>query len=694
MATSTGSTTDCFMIELKITTLDDTAEPNDDTPSQFQATGARIRYLTRRGIAAPEAAVSSSSIAGCVALPVFPQDPMEFIHTPPWLTSLLFTPILVPAQREISNATMNSLRPQYQRSPLDHVQFRFTIVIPGLTKIHRLSGRWEIGEYPIREKKSIQIASSQVFGNPMTPQDNRRYFNVEFDLAASSRLVTSITRRDEAARQSSKTKTPRWRSLAIIEPVESRPLSSPTAHSSSPGAPPSRGRHVEVYAAASTTVIYVAAKLLDPRCRLDGARGNLATDPWDSASHILGEAGMQWVYGTDCKRQDFRPTGWPGSPAMFWFPHSRKSNQKMSECMYTATYADGSFAEYELWTDFVYLHPYWGPPPVQEPDKAWLHLTFGVASRVSSLYQLAPTSGILGLGRRRRSSSKFDLSWRARSSPFFLTATKGFVFDVLAASVAMTTDSHITFSRRPDFSNLASNIFALRTTTSRSSGTITGLWPVQPRNWMETHTRTRTELQNWTPVEAALCYLDDKFVKDFYACIPGSTTKKVGNLTLEHQFYHVIPAEVNATPRVELDIGGHLPKGLLIGNSGGAAFDGPDMIGRVALINMEVVMQMPDRGPDNISWRRKETSFTGPGKQEWESDLALQVDASSICVPNFHVPTNDSNTQNFTATVASQGNPVGRVVHRGLAWLRQLRHCGMQGRMGVEGEEGDRRNAE
>jgi hypothetical protein len=107
---------------------------------------------------------------------------MEFIHTPQWLTSFLFTPISVQAQREISNPTMNSLRPQYQRSPLDHVQFRFTIVIPGLTKIHRLSGRWEIGEYPIREKKSIQIASSQVFGNPMTPQDNRRYFNVEFDL--------------------------------------------------------------------------------------------------------------------------------------------------------------------------------------------------------------------------------------------------------------------------------------------------------------------------------------------------------------------------------------------------------------------------------------------------------------------------------------------------------------------------------
>jgi hypothetical protein len=40
-----------------------------------------------------------------------------------------------------------------------------------------------------------------------------------------------------------------------------------------------------------------------------------------------------------------------------------------------------------------------------------------------------------------------------------LTATHGFVFDVLAASVIMTTDSHITFGRRPNFSNLASDRF-------------------------------------------------------------------------------------------------------------------------------------------------------------------------------------------------------------------------------------------
>jgi hypothetical protein len=81
---------------------------------------------------------------------------------------------------------------------------------------------------------------------------------------------------------------------------------------------------------------------------------------------------------------------------------------------------------------------------------------------------------------------------------------------------------------------------------------------------------------------------------------------------------------------------------------------------------MEVLMQMPDRGPDNISWRRKETRVI--------FKLLFAV--------------------HQLTTACATGNPVGRVVHRGLAWLRELRHCGMQGRMGVEGEEGDRRNAE
>ncbi|KAJ6603815.1 hypothetical protein B0H10DRAFT_2314921 [Mycena sp. CBHHK59/15] len=461
MAPSTSSTSDCFMIELKIAPLDAFAELND-------ATGARMRYLTRREIAAPT--VSSSSIAGRSALPVIPQDPMEVIHIPPMAN---FIPVHA------------DLGPGPARNIKAYDQF-LTTTIPTES----------LGPY-------CQVVGTLVFGNPMTPQNGRRCFNVEFDLGK-------------------------------YEPLNHLPR--------------------------LTGLILVPARI---------------------GSNDL------WVYGTDCKKHASRPNGWPGSPAMFWFPQSPERNQKASERVYTAKYADGSFAgkffsgvleyvptkrvvisEYELWTDFVYLHPYWGPPPVQEPDKAWLHLTFGVASQVSSSYRRAPTSGILGLGRRRRSFNKFDLSY------------------------------HITFGRRPNFSNLASDRF--------------GPWynhlPVLGNeHWVVASTTKKLDGKTYT-YNNGTAELDT-----------GCTTKNLGHLTFKHQFYHLIPVEVNATPHVELDIGGHLftlqhsrlpqattydikgkmyyvgaiqPKALLMANSDGAAFDGPDLIGREKPRNLQLI-----RGP-------------------------------------------------------------------------------------------------
>ncbi|KAJ7788312.1 hypothetical protein B0H14DRAFT_3504310 [Mycena olivaceomarginata] len=52
---------------------------------------------------------------------------------------------------------------------------------------------------------------------------------------------------------------------------------------------------------------------------------------------------------------------------------------------------------------------------------------------------------------------------------------------------------------------------------------------------------------------AVFCYVDDDFVKDYYAQIPGCTTKRLGTA-----LYNVIPVTATATPQVELDIGGHL----------------------------------------------------------------------------------------------------------------------------------------
>ncbi|KAJ6607655.1 hypothetical protein B0H10DRAFT_2305440 [Mycena sp. CBHHK59/15] len=139
---------------------------------------------------------------------------------------------------------------------------------------------------------------------------------------------------------------------------------------------------------------------------------------------------------------------------------------------------------------------------------------------------------------------------------------------------------------------------------------------------------------------SAFCYVDDKFVKVFYSFIPGATTLKLGALDA---IYHMIPVDSSAAPNVELDIGGHLftlqhsflpgslqhdianqmyyvgaiqSKTILFpGHQGN--YNGPDLIGRVALINMQVVLHMPDKGPHTLSWRTKETHFTGPIPHDW-----------------------------------------------------------------------------
>lgn len=107
-------------------------------------------------------------------------------------------------------------------------------------------------------------------------------------------------------------------------------------------------------------------------------------------------------------------------------------------------------------------------------------------------------------------------------------------------------------------------------------------------------------------IGAAFCYVDNNFVDDYYSQIPGFTKEGLGSFGRE---YYLIPVTVNATPRVEFDIGGQMftlershlpqaatrtigsikyyfgavqPKSLLV--SDGGAYNGPDLIGRVSTI--------------------------------------------------------------------------------------------------------------
>ncbi|KAJ7435513.1 aspartic peptidase domain-containing protein [Mycena galericulata] len=338
-----------------------------------------------------------------------------------------------------------------------------------------------------------------------------------------------------------------------------------------------------------------------------------------------------WVYGKDLQETEACPQGAPGFPALFWFERSAATSRQVSDVTYTVDYADGSFAKYQLWNDYVYLRPYWAPPPVEEPYKPWLHLTFGVASEISPSFKNAPTSGILGLGRRT------VLDNRLTRSPTFLQQIRPLLESPEMTILLARTSGYITFGRRPVFN--APNV---------------GHWhnyiPILGHeHWMFSSNTKKLNGKEYTysngtaelDTGAAFCYVDDNFVRAYYAQIPGSTTKRLGTGS-QQLLYHLIPVTVNATPRVELDIGGSLftlershlpqaatqrvgaakyyvgalqPKSLLTGPGG--AYNGPDLIGRVALVNMEIVLQMPDNKPHTMSWGRKDADFTGPSKEQW-----------------------------------------------------------------------------
>ncbi|KAJ7788686.1 hypothetical protein B0H14DRAFT_2628024 [Mycena olivaceomarginata] len=293
-----------------------------------------------------------------------------------------------------------------------------------------------------------------------------------------------------------------------------------------------------------------------------------------------------WVYGLKCKNTDtLYPKGFPASPAKFWYSESSERSRRVGDKVYTARYADGSFAGKIL-------------------DNR--------LTRSPVVFKFNCTRTIID-SDFRRSFSKFGLSW------------------------------NITFGSRPHFGEAVDNI----------SGPWRNNIPVLgEEHWIVSSTTKKLNDTTYTYANGtaeldtgvAFCYLEDKFVEDFYSRIPGCGKKNLGRKGDDQKrLYHLIPVEVNVTPRVELDIGGYLfalensrlpqavehkiderlyyvgaiqPKTLLTHNSG-AAYNGPDLIGRVTLVNMEAVFQMPEKGSHTMSWRRKPTGFTGPARRDW-----------------------------------------------------------------------------
>ncbi|KAJ7609518.1 aspartic peptidase domain-containing protein [Roridomyces roridus] len=329
-----------------------------------------------------------------------------------------------------------------------------------------------------------------------------------------------------------------------------------------------------------------------------------------------------WINGPTLA---FQLRGQSGALPLYWKPRIEQTRSvRISDLAHTVTYADGSFVSFELWSDFIYLPPLRSDIPPQEQDKFWLPLTFGAATslKIEHFFR-SPVSGMLGLGRRELSS---------RSPPTFLRQVLPMLETPEITILLRRTKGTITFGKRSIYpaTRYADESWNLSIPLEGRSHWIVASTSKTLNGEAYLYTNGTAELDSG----AAFCYIDDHFVQAYYSNIAGSKHKIITNDpegTGPAVDYYVFPVNTptESLPQVKLDIGGHMfalemsrlpgaakhliegeeyyigaiqPKSPVVG-------DGPDLIGRVALVNMEINLQMPEDKPHTMSWRRKDLHF-------------------------------------------------------------------------------------
>ncbi|KAJ7721913.1 hypothetical protein B0H16DRAFT_1790241 [Mycena metata] len=301
----------------------------------------------------------------------------------------------------------------------------------------------------------------------------------------------------------------------------------------------------------------------------------------------LGSSDL-WVYGQELRTTASCPHGAPGHPPLFWFPRNADANEQLGDGTCTVNYVDGTFAKYKLWTDYIYLRPYWGPLPGPHFRHSWI-------GSKNVRFSLDDPLDVLTLPKRFRQCIE--------ALPVIPSASTTHLESPEMTILLGRNFGYITFGRRPvlsgpntgDWHNCIPILGDEHWMFSSCIKKLNGIEYISSNGTAELDTGT------------TFCYVGDDFVSAHYAQIPGSTTKFLGPQT-QHLLYHLIPMTVGkTTPRVEFDIGGsmfilkhsHLPKGskelaeatnYYVGalqhqsllNGPGGAYNGPDIIGRVS----------------------------------------------------------------------------------------------------------------
>ncbi|KAJ7171151.1 aspartic peptidase domain-containing protein [Mycena filopes] len=351
-----------------------------------------------------------------------------------------------------------------------------------------------------------------------------------------------------------------------------------------------------------------------------GRPGGEAREMWDFWVELDLGSRSSWVFGTKVLGDSY-PMGYNEYQPQFW-EQVNELSLMVDDKKQVINYADGSTVGYTLWRDYVYLRPLRDdpcPPPGLRVAKGWFAFTFGVAHSITKEFLDVPMSGILGLARSRA----------AARCPTFLEQVRD-ILETSSVSILLSdTRGYVTFGRRAVFPktkypwcNYIPVVGEHWTVASRAK---------ELNGVRYTYEKGLAELDTG----AAFCYLDESFVKKLYSSMDGVVLRTEGDADDPTYF---IPVDSRAKPLVRFEIGGqmftlehmYLPNaetrtfGNIEYHTGAiqlktklfpkddTTYDGPDLIGRVALINMEIVLHMPRNSPHTVSWRRKDTGFTGP----------------------------------------------------------------------------------
>ncbi|KAJ6576751.1 hypothetical protein B0H10DRAFT_2102610 [Mycena sp. CBHHK59/15] len=280
------------------------------------------------------------------------------------------------------------------------------------------------------------------------------------------------------------------------------------------------------------------------------------------------------------------PKGTKGIQADFW-SHTPPRSHEVNDENYTINYGDGglaplfnSFADYRLFSDFVHLPPFQlKDGPQENSNQGWF---------------------ILSSGR-----SAFDSN--ELSEPLtFLEQVRG-ILETPAITILLTDIRGFVIVQ--DATPWCTYI------------------PVVGEQWTVASTKKELNGEEYIYIGgeaefdtgAAFCYMNQDFVDKFYASFPLHHEASIRKQPQPKNLLY--PSRFLGMPSVKFDLGGqmftlehlYLPgttKYSRTERSKTALF--PDG----ALINMELVLQMPRNSEHNVSWRRKDVNFTGPSTRK------------------------------------------------------------------------------